>query len=194
MAYKYSSQLEGDTAKAVGVSLPISTKQSVMICNMVRGKNVQTAKNELEQVMQGKKAVPFTRFNRDTGHKVGIAGGRFPQKACQNILDIIKSAEANAQFKGLSSSNLVIAHISAQEGPHIWRFGRHRRRRAKRTHVEVVLKEVKAAEQPKKTVKKAPAQKAEVKTEPKKAAPKAEPKPAPQKEAKAPEKKTEAKK
>ena len=136
-------------AKAVGISLPISMKQSVMICNMLRGKNLQSAKQELEKVIQLKKPVPFTRFNKDTGHKRGISAGRFPQKACKNILQIVKSAESNAQFKGLSSTNLVISHISAKEGPKVWRFGRKRRRQAKRTHVEVALKEVKKTEEKK---------------------------------------------
>lgn len=150
MAYKYSTELKENCAKAVGVSLPISLKQSVMVCVAIKGKSVDKVKKYLADVIQKKKAIPFTRFNRDMGHKKGMAAGRFPVSTCKNILSIVESAESNAQFKGLSTANLVIMHASAKKGPSTWRFGRHRRRRAKRSHVEIVIAESKKEEKPKK--------------------------------------------
>jgi len=192
MAYNYSAKAEGNSAKAVGVSLPISTKQSIMICNMLRGKNVQVAKDELEKVAKLQKAVPFTRFNKDMGHRKGnMAGGRFPQKACTHILSIIKSAESNAQFKGLSSTNLIISHISAQQGPKIWRHGRQSRRQAKRTHIEIIVQEMKKAAKEKTSEKKEV--KKPIKTPEKKETKNEVKKPEPKKEVKA-EKKVEKKK
>lgn len=141
MAYKYSTPIGENCAKAVGVALPISRKQSIMICQFVRNKNVQLAKKHLAEVIQMKRAVPFTRFNGDVGHKPGMAAGRYPVKACEHILALLESAESNAQFKGLSTSDLIVSHISAQKGPDTWRYGRHIRRQAKRTHIEVVLEE-----------------------------------------------------
>jgi len=191
MAYKYSAPIGENCAKAVGVALPISRKQSIMICKFVRNKSVQLAKKHLAEVIEKKRAVPFTRFNDDMGHKAGMAAGRYPIKACQHILALLESAESNAQFKGLSTADLIITHISAQKGPDTWRYGRHIRRQAKRTHIEIVLeerkksKEEKAAkkEAPKKEAKPAPKteEKVEKKQEAPKAkteAPKAEPKPA----------------
>ena len=142
MAYKYSTEIGENCAKAVGLALDISTKQSVMICDMLRKKPLPKAKILLEQVIKKKHAVPFIRFKRDVGHKPGIAAGRYPIKACSQILKLLKSAEANAQFKGLSTANLVIRHIIAQKGAKAMRYGR-RHRRAKRTHIEIVLEEVK---------------------------------------------------
>ena len=150
MAYKYSTKAEENNAKAVGVGLPISTKQSVMICQYVRGKKLQMAKQMLSETIGLKKPVPFTRFTNGLGHKPGkMAAGRFPIKACQHILEIIETAEANAQFKGLSTPDLVVKHISAQKAANTWRYGRQSRIKAKRTHVEVVLEEKKAKKEAK---------------------------------------------
>lgn len=145
MPYAYSVAAKENEAKAVGTSLPISYKFSIEICTEIRGKTLSQAKKFLEGVIALKQPAPMRRFNRDLGHKPGMASGRYPQKCCKHILSLLQSAEANAQFKGLSTANLVIQHISAQQGPNTWRMGRKRRRRAKRTHVEIVLAESKNA-------------------------------------------------
>lgn len=128
-------------AKSLGVSLPISTRQSIEICRSLRGKKLDKAKAFLESVIEKKKAVPYARFNKDTGHKKGIGPGRYPIKACTHILKIIKSCEANAQFKGLNVNSLYLVHISAQPGAKQWHYGRQTRRKAKRTHIECVVEE-----------------------------------------------------
>lgn len=140
MGYKYSIQVPENAAKAVGIALPISHKDSIMVAKAVRGLKLASAKRFLEDVIGLKRAVPMTRFNGDRGHKPGMAAGRYPVKVCKNVLKLLESAEANAQFKGLSTGNLVVSHLSAQKGPGAMRYGR-RRREAKRTHVEVVLEE-----------------------------------------------------
>jgi large subunit ribosomal protein L22 len=132
-------------ARAFGRNLPISTKQAIEICNWIRGKNVQKAKNMLEGVIKMKVAVPFRRFNKDMGHKKGrIAAGRFPVKSSGYILDLIKSAEINAQMKGMSMQNLFVKEIIANKGSGVLRYGRKRGITAKRTHIEVVLLEKEA--------------------------------------------------
>merc|ERR1712217_777491 len=45
--------------------------------------------------------------------------GRWPIKSCKIILDLLKNAESNAEFKNLDTDNLVIKHIQvnpAQQG------------------------------------------------------------------------------
>jgi len=152
-AYRYTTQAGANEAKAVGVAIPVSYKQSYEVAKYIRGKTVPQAKRMLEQAIDMKRPVPMTRFNRDTGHKHGMAAGRFAVNTCTYILRLLKSAESNAQFKGLSTANLVVKHIAAQRGPTSWRYGRHRRRQAKRAHVEIILSEVKTAP---KTEKKTP--------------------------------------
>lgn len=177
--YRYTAHASANEAKAVGVALPVSYKQSYEIAKFIRGKNVQIAKQMLQDVVDMKRPVPMTRFHGDTGHKHGMAAGRFPKSTCGFILRLLKSAESNAQFKGLSTANLIVKHIAAQRGPTTFRYGRHKRRQAKRAHVEIILTEQKAAPkkerakpaqakaaaapQPKPVEKKAPVQKAEQK-------------------------------
>ena len=141
--YRYSKQNieEEHTAKAVGISLPISTKQSIEVCNFIRNKPLERAKTMLNDVILTKIAVPFKRF-KVIGHKRGnMASGRYPIKTSKEILGVLESAEANAQFKGLNTSNLFICHISSQKAGNQWHYGRQKRRKMKRTTIEVVLQE-----------------------------------------------------
>ena len=139
--YSFSSYSKDNMARAVGKSLPISFKQSIEICNFIRNKDVVYAKNVLNKVIEKKAAIPFRRFNDNMGHKKRIAAGRYPGKASKEILDLISLVEANAQFKGMNSSNLVIAHINANKGATVMHYGRKRSRKAKRTNIEIVVKE-----------------------------------------------------
>lgn len=140
------------TAKAE--SLPISFKQSVEICNFIRYKKVNDAKKTLMDVSNMEKAIPFTRFNGDVGHKKGMGPGRYPIKSSEKILKLLESAEANAQFKGLNTANLVIKHISANKAAKAFHFGRKRRRKAKRTNIEVIVQEERKNKDTKKPISK----------------------------------------
>lgn len=141
-SYKYSTKTEGEKlAKAVGRSLRISSKMSMEICSHIRGKRALEAANFLKDVAEKKKAVPLKRFNGDIGHKTGTGPGRYPFKASVEIMKVLNNAIANAQFKGLNRESLVITHTCAHKGASNMRYGRHRGRSAKRTHVEVVLEE-----------------------------------------------------
>jgi len=139
--YAFDKFNKESMARAVGRDLPISTKQAIEICNFARKKNLQTIKEIFRQVIKKRTAIPFRRFTEGAGHKAGMAAGKYPVKACGHLLKLLESAEINAQQKGLNTSNLLIIHICAQGGPTPWHYGRHRRRRMKRTHVEVVVEE-----------------------------------------------------
>ena len=140
MAYGYVAEVKENNAKAVGLALPISRKESMMVCEALRGMNVQRAKAYLVDVMALKKPVAYTRYNMDVGHKRGMAAGRFPASACKHILGVLKNAEPNAQFKGLSAGNLIVKSAVSQKGPKAYHFGRQRTT-AKRAHIEIVLEE-----------------------------------------------------
>lgn len=133
-------------ARAVGMVLPISFKQSVEICNFIENKNVSDAKKLLQNVSEKKLAIPFKRFIFDLGHKKKIGPGRYPEKASKEFIKLIESVEANAQFKGLNTSNLIITHVSAHKAGKAWHYGRKTRRRMKRTNVEIVVEESKKSE------------------------------------------------
>jgi ribosomal protein L22 len=71
-----------------------------------------------------------------------MSAGRYHPKACQLILNVIESAEANAKNKGYNASDLKVVHIAMQIGPKNNHQGRNRGI-FKNSHIEVVLKEVK---------------------------------------------------
>jgi ribosomal protein uL22 len=143
--HNYAYQKSGDNiAKAVGRNLDISPKQSTEICKYVRGRPLNQAKTLLQQAIDEKKAIPFTRFTNGLGHKPGISAGRYNPKACSQILKVLKSAEANAKNKGYNSSDLKVVHISMQIGPKNRHYGRQRGI-FKNSHIEVVLQEVRGA-------------------------------------------------
>lgn len=139
--YAFKDFKPENMARAIGTALPISMKQSVEICRFIESRNANDAKKMLQSVIDKKTAVPFLRFNRDLGHKKRVGPARYPEKASNHIIKLIESAEANAQFKGLNTSNLVIAHISAHRSGKTWHYGRQSRRRMKRTNIEIIVEE-----------------------------------------------------
>ncbi len=142
MTYAYSTKASEQCARAAGINLPISRKQGIMICQHIRGKTIQQAKKILEQAIKLTIPIPFSRYNNGLGHKAGMAAGCYPSKACKEVLKLLKSAEANAQFKGLGTAKLVIKNVIAQKGNTTQRHGR-RFRKAKRTHLEITIEEAK---------------------------------------------------
>ena len=123
--------------------LGISTKVSVEICNLLRNKQVKNAQKILERVIEKKEAVPYKRYKKEIPHRPGkMATGRYPIKASQTILKLLKGGLTSAQNQGLTG-NLIISHISAHKAGNQWHFGRARRRRMKKTHLKIILKEEK---------------------------------------------------
>ncbi len=139
----YSYQKFGnDTARAYGQSLNISTKASINVCKAIRGLDAQKAVRYLSDVVAFRRAIPYTRFTDGVGHRKGkMAAGRYPIKAANAILSVLQSAIANADNLGLAT-DLVIVHASAQRAATQFHQGRQRRRMMKRSHIEIVLKEV----------------------------------------------------
>ncbi len=154
------------TAKVNGTALNISTKKSIEICSFIRNKNLQEAKKMSRDVISFKRSVPFRRFNADLGHKKGKEGpASYPIKAAKGVTKLLESVEANAQFKGLGK-DLVIKHIKADLASRPWHSGRQRRRKMKRTNIEIIVEE--SVEEKKKEVKKDVKDKREIKEKPKK--------------------------
>ena len=133
-------------AKAYSNNLRISVKNAKPVCKSVRGLGLPVAKQFLEDVLKSKKNI----------------GGRYYPKTTREVLNIILSAEKNAEFKNLDTKNMYILHIAPLEGTHMHRR-RHKRNigsRIKAAHLEVILKE--------RTGKKAVVPKTKVETEVKK--------------------------
>ncbi len=115
----YSNQQNGENiARAIGKELKISPKHSVEVCRAIRGRMYEDARQYLQDVIDGKQAVPFKRYKMMIHHKKGIGPGRYPKKACKAILKVLESAGANAgsPAKKLDAENMRIITAAAHRG------------------------------------------------------------------------------
>jgi len=115
----YSTETDPEaTARAIGRELDISPKASVEVCRKIRGMMVEDAMNMLENIISLKMPVEYRRYNGKVGHRKGrrFGAGRYPKKTAKAILDVIKHAQHNAEYKGLDSENMKIVHLSSNRG------------------------------------------------------------------------------
>ena len=137
------------TARAMAYELHISPKHAYEICRALRGMKVGDAERYLETVLEGRVPVPFRRHKKKVAHRRGLNGwyaGRYPVKASEAILRLIKEARANAEYKGLDPDMMRIWHIATKKGRVIAgvmprAFGRATPKNTETVTVEVILKE-----------------------------------------------------
>ena len=107
------------------------------------------AKQYLRDVAAKKKAVPYMRYNKKLPHRHGLVNsfcGRYPVKPSEQILDVLQSAQSNAENKGLDVDRLRIIHAAAYQGIKLKRYtprahGSASPKYDTTTHVEIVLDE-----------------------------------------------------
>ncbi|MEM2904359.1 MAG: 50S ribosomal protein L22 [Candidatus Bathyarchaeia archaeon] len=137
------------TAIAAGRDLRVSPKAAREICSTIRGMSLNEAKALLEQVIEGKRPIPYRRHKKKVGHRHELQGwsaGRYPKKASKSILTVLEAAEANAEFKGLDVDRLKVTHASTQKSRKVRKyipraFGRSSPYFHQLTHVEIALEE-----------------------------------------------------
>jgi large subunit ribosomal protein L22 len=114
------------SARAYGRSLRISTKSSVIVCSAVNGKLLEKGKKLLEDIASEKRSLD----------------GKYYTHVTKELLDLIKSAEKNAEFKGLEKERLFI-HASAHTGFGFWRPRAFKMRGQERkiSNLQVVLEQ-----------------------------------------------------
>lgn len=120
-------------------NIPISTKHSKAVCKFIKGKKIENAINDLEKVIVQKKPVPM---KGEIPHQKGIMSGRYPKKAAQHFIKLLKSLSANANLHEIE--NPIIKEAIANIGSRPYgKFGRVRR---KRTHIKITaIKKIKEA-------------------------------------------------
>jgi large subunit ribosomal protein L17e len=64
------------------------------------------------------------------GKALGVSRARWPVKSAEILIGLLKNAEANADTKGLDTSNLIVKHIQVNQAP-------KQRRRTYRAHGRV---------------------------------------------------------
>jgi len=137
------------TAKASGREIKVSHKHAREVCKAIKGMKLTNAKAYLRDVINKKKAIPLTRYNKKVGHRHGLEkahSGRYPIKAAAKILAVLEAAEANAENKNIDTDRLTILHAAAYPGSKMKRFtprahGRASPKYETLTHVEIILNE-----------------------------------------------------
>ena len=149
--YSYDPDQSVESSKARGSALRAHFKHCREVCHNIKGMKLPKAKAFLEDVLQFKQAVAFTKFTGGCGRhaqgKLQKAAGdkvRWPQKATKIVLDLLKNAEANAEMKGLDVDDLVVKHSQANRAQKQRRrtyraHGRINPYMASPAHIEIVL-------------------------------------------------------
>ncbi len=138
--------------------IPISTKHSAAICDFIRNKKLGTAIEELEEVLKFRKVIPM-KGEIPHKHGKGIMAGRYPIKAAENFVKLLRSLASNALYNGIEEPVIVKAVANLGARP----FGKFGAVRKKRTHIEIVVKEKVKKEKPSKKTKTKEENKAETK-------------------------------
>ena len=115
-------------------NLPISTKHSIAVCKFIKGKKIENAMNDLEKVISKKLPV---KMKGEIPHRKGMMSGRYPKKAAQHFIKLLKSLSGNVNVNELESPMITEAVANIGSRPY-GRFGRVRR---KRTHIKIITKE-----------------------------------------------------
>ena len=70
--------------------------------------------------------------------------GRWPEKSCRFVLDLLQNAESNAESQNLDVESLVVSHIQANMAPKLRRrtyraHGRINAYMSSPSHIELIL-------------------------------------------------------
>ena len=142
---KKKEQIKRDEASVKGINLPLSTKDSVSICKFIKGKHLDKAISDLEQVHYLKMIIPMKAgFPHKKGK--GVMAGKYHTKAVEYFIKLLKGLKANANVNNIEEPIITEAIPNRASMPY-GRFGRVRR---KRTHLEIRVTEKKAIKQSKK--------------------------------------------
>ncbi|KAE9962100.1 60S ribosomal protein L17 [Venturia inaequalis] len=120
------------SARSRGSYLRVSFKNTREAAQAINGMKLQRALDFLGNVQEHKEAVPMRRYAGGTGRcaqgkQMGVSRARWPVKSAEFLLGLLKNAEANADTKGLDTSNLIVKHIQVNQAP-------KQRRRTYRAH------------------------------------------------------------
>lgn len=147
MGLGYSVNPDPDrTAKALGRELAIKPRDAIEICRHIRGMTLDQAKEALQGAIDKTRAIPVRRHMGSVSHQKGTGPGKYPVKAAGRILAVIEEAEANAEYKGLETEELKVAHAACQranviEGSRPRARGRATAWNTSLVHIEIVLEE-----------------------------------------------------
>mmetsp|Transcript_5569 Transcript_5569/g.9914 ORF Transcript_5569/g.9914 Transcript_5569/m.9914 type:complete len:188 (+) Transcript_5569:53-616(+) len=161
---RYSRDIERSerSCKARSTDVKVHFKNTRETASAIKGMKLSRAKQYLQNVIEKKEIIPFTRYRYGVGRKAQLKNlkikavqGRWPKKSAEYLLGLLKNAEANAEFEGKETDDMFVSHIQVNKA----RAGRRRTYRAHGRinaylshpcHIEMIL------ERPEEKVEKAP--------------------------------------
>jgi len=138
-------------AKARGSHLRVHFKNTRETAKTLKGMSLKRAQRFLNDVIKHKDAVPFRRYSSHAGrcaqaqkYKISGGQGRWPEKSCRFLLDLLQNAESNAEVQGLDTETLYVSHIQVNRAPKLRRrtyraHGRINPFMASPSHIELIL-------------------------------------------------------
>ncbi|KAG1671722.1 60S ribosomal protein L17 [Nymphon striatum] len=150
---RYSCDPENATksCKARGSNLRVHFKNTRETAQAIKKLGLRRAQRYLKNVIVKKEIVPFRRFNGGVGRKAQskqfkTTQGRWPKKSAEFLLQLLRNAESNADYKGLDTDKLVIDHIQVNRAAKMRRrtyraHGRINPYMSSPCHIEVILTE-----------------------------------------------------
>ncbi len=128
-----------DYALVNGLNLQASPKTSAHICNMIRGKKIDSAIRMIEDVITFKRAVGMNNMQVGHRHQKGIMAGRYPVDASKEFLKLLKQLKTNAIYHELDTDNARITLCKANVASKPFKRGGAR---AKRVNITIKLEKI----------------------------------------------------
>ncbi|MES1907480.1 MAG: hypothetical protein MHM6MM_000590 [Cercozoa sp. M6MM] len=128
---KYVDLPEG-AAKACLLNQRVHYKNTAEVCRAISGYSVQKAIAYLRRVIKHEDIIPFRVHTGGIGRhaqckKYHTAQGRWPEKSCRLVLQVLQNLVANAATQGLDTEKLVLTDVMCSPA-------RKHRRRTYRAH------------------------------------------------------------
>jgi large subunit ribosomal protein L22 len=114
--YTYREEAGVTVARARGVELPISPKKTYEVLNAIRGLSVDRAREVLEAAAEGRRPIPFRRYNQETAHHRGVGPSRYATKVVRHVLALLESAQGNAEYENLDTDRLYVRVAASARG------------------------------------------------------------------------------
>ncbi len=133
---RYSTEPDNatKTCKARGSYLRVHYKNTREAAAAIKGMGLLKAINYLKDVKEHKQIVPFRRHHGGVGRhaqakqfKSAGSLGRWPEKSCTFLLNLLQNLQSNAELKGLDLEQLYLSHVQVNAAPKM-------RRRTHRAH------------------------------------------------------------
>lgn len=149
--YAVEPEKDAKSCKARGSNLRVHYKNTRETVMAVKNMHLSRALRYLQNVIDKKEIVPFTRYNGDVGKKAQCKQfkhpqGRWPKKSAEFVYGLLVNAKSNAEVKGLDIEALQIEHAMVNRAPRMRRrtyraHGRINPYQSAPCHVEFILTE-----------------------------------------------------